>query len=296
VPAVFEPDLYLAVADCEYAQRNYSDAVTAYRACLEADPEFPQARNELGRCLIRMRDYEGAEKVLREAMATGADEPYPRRNLCTALKRMGRYTEAIDVIRGDTRSGELTSSAKRQLEELGALLEKQKAQHINIVKPSESNTARETDETDSEASAPRKASPTRKGSPICRESLLEAMFELQIQQTGEAFGRRLRIVELQDGRYGRQFYIAGIGRIDILAEDLESGELVVIEFKKDKGEDEVVGQTSRYMGWVREKLAHRSQLVCGIICVAQTTERLRLAAANIPGMEIREYGLATWQA
>jgi RecB family endonuclease NucS len=97
--------------------------------------------------------------------------------------------------------------------------------------------------------------------------------------------------ESPDGMYGRQFIIPGHGRIDLLAEDTESGEIVVIELKKDESHDIVVGQISMYLAWVRENLAKENQNVIGLICVFSVSPKLRLAAKSIPGLELFEYGM-----
>jgi restriction system protein len=98
--------------------------------------------------------------------------------------------------------------------------------------------------------------------------------------------------ESSDGRYGRQLPIPGIGRIDLLVEDLDTQELVVIELKRGKSTDEVVGQLCRYLGWVQENLAKGNRKVSGIICVHRSSEKLRLAVSPVSGVEIFEYTLS----
>jgi hypothetical protein len=53
---------------------------------------------------------------------------------------------------------------------------------------------------------------------------------------------------------GRQ-YPTPIGNIDLLAIDKKNKEFVVIELKKGRSSDAVIGQILRYMGWVKDKLA-----------------------------------------
>ena len=92
--------------------------------------------------------------------------------------------------------------------------------------------------------------------------------------------------------YGRQFPIPGVGLIDLLVEDIETGSLIVVELKRGQSDDHVIGQASVYMTWVRENLAQKGQEVLGIVCVYLASERLRLSAKNIPGLEVFEYSLA----
>jgi restriction system protein len=54
---------------------------------------------------------------------------------------------------------------------------------------------------------------------------------------------------------GQQYNTNAIGIIDILARDAKTVDYVVIELKKDKTSDVVVGQVLRYMGWVKKNSA-----------------------------------------
>ena len=137
-----------------------------------------------------------------------------------------------------------------------------------------------------------KRQPFRTSHPIQTEETFEALLEEMIQREGRAFGRRVRMFESSDGLYGRQLAIPGIGRIDLLVEDLDRQELIVIELKRDKSTDEVVGQLCRYLGWVQESMARSSQKVRGIICVHRSSEKLRLAVSAVSGVEIFEYTLS----
>jgi RecB family endonuclease NucS len=83
-----------------------------------------------------------------------------------------------------------------------------------------------------------------------------------------------------------------LGRIDLLAQDEETGDLVVIELKRDESHEIVVGQISMYMAWVRENLARQDQAVKGIICVFSSSHKLALAARNVSGLEVYEYSLS----
>jgi hypothetical protein len=90
--------------------------------------------------------------------------------------------------------------------------------------------------------------------------------------------RRIRGVEFDVG-----------GRfIDILAVDAK-GSLVVIEFKRSRGHEQVLGQVSRYMGWIRKHIAKPDQQVRAIIIARHVTGDLRLAAAEHPNIQLKEY-------
>ena len=89
---------------------------------------------------------------------------------------------------------------------------------------------------------------------------------------------------------GRQIPCGTLGRIDILARDRNTGDFVVIELKRDQTDDEVVGQLSRYMGWVIEHRATQAGVgVRGIVVVHEMTPRLRAAALAHKNLEIYKY-------
>ncbi len=72
------------------------------------------------------------------------------------------------------------------------------------------------------------------------------MVEQLISEGEESFGRTLRLYESQSGIMGRQYVVPGHGRIDLLAEDSQTNELVVIELKEDESHEAVVGQIAMY--------------------------------------------------
>ena len=121
------------------------------------------------------------------------------------------------------------------------------------------------------------------------------MLEEMIQQDNETLrrklGRKLRMYNHSGKGYGRQFPIPGVGLIDLLVEDVDTNDLIVVELKRGQSDDQVIGQTSRYMTWVRKNLAERDQKTFGIICVHRASQNLRLAAENIPGLTVFEYEL-----
>src|ERR1019366_2090833 len=102
------------------------------------------------------------------------------------------------------------------------------------------------------------------------------------------WGRRLSIWDGGDGRSGHQLSTP-VGRLDLLAQDLDSGELVVIELKRGRTSDQVVGQAARYMGWIRQQLAQPGQEVSGIVIAGAIDEKLHYAASAVPGLSVRIY-------
>jgi hypothetical protein len=72
-------------------------------------------------------------------------------------------------------------------------------------------------------------------------------------------------------------YPTAIGPIDILARDKKTSDWVVIELKKAKSSDAVVGQLLRYMGWVKKHKATGNENVRGIIITSAPDDRIKYA-------------------
>ena len=94
------------------------------------------------------------------------------------------------------------------------------------------------------------------------------------------FGEKMNIFEDKDGNIGKQYYTEDAGYIDILATD-KDGNYVVLELKKGRKSDEVVGQVLRYMGWVRRNLVKEKQTVRGLIVVRERDSKLEYALEEI---------------
>jgi hypothetical protein len=91
-----------------------------------------------------------------------------------------------------------------------------------------------------------------------------------------------------DGASGHQL-ITPVGRLDILCIDTSTNALVVVELKRGRSADRVVGQVARCMGWARAHLAATGQGVEGIVVAREHDDRLRYAAAAVPGLTILTY-------
>lgn len=84
-------------------------------------------------------------------------------------------------------------------------------------------------------------------------------------------------------------YRTPIGIIDILAKGTD-GAFYVFELKVARGSDAVIGQVLRYMGWVRANLA-KGAPVFGVVVTSSTSEKIRYAASEVPGILLMEYEL-----
>jgi len=90
-----------------------------------------------------------------------------------------------------------------------------------------------------------------------------------------------------NGMTGQQLDTGAIGRLDLLCVD-QSDDFVVIELKAGRVDDKVCGQILRYMGWVRENLAH-GRKVRGIIIANDFTESLKYAAKAMTDVVLKKY-------
>jgi len=101
--------------------------------------------------------------------------------------------------------------------------------------------------------------------------------------SGTELGKNYKIFE-EDGEPAGQQYPTDTGPMDILAVRKDGKELLIVELKKGRASDAVVGQIQRYMGFVLDELAEPGQTVRGCIIALEDDLRLRRAlraAANI---------------
>jgi hypothetical protein len=79
------------------------------------------------------------------------------------------------------------------------------------------------------------------------------------------------------------------GRLDLLCKDRD-GNYVVVELKRSQGNDQVVGQILRYMGWVHEN--YRTDRVRGIIIVGKKDQTLSYAIKAVPNIQVKEFKIS----
>ena len=92
-----------------------------------------------------------------------------------------------------------------------------------------------------------------------------------------------------DGEVVGQQYLTDTGPLDILAVRHDGSELLVVELKKGKASDAVVGQVQRYMGYVRDELAEEGQAVRGVIIALEDDLRIRRALSVTTGIDFYRY-------
>jgi RecB family endonuclease NucS len=95
-------------------------------------------------------------------------------------------------------------------------------------------------------------------------------------------------IYVEDEEKGVQF-TTGVGPIDILARDRANGDWVIIELKKGRSDDAVVGQIMRYMGWIRKHKATTSEKVRGIIITGAPSDKIKYALHGSDAIEFFTY-------
>lgn len=101
-------------------------------------------------------------------------------------------------------------------------------------------------------------------------------------------GANYNIYEV-DGELVGQQYLSDTGPMDILAISKDKKELLVVELKKGRASDSVIGQIQRYMGYVIEELAEEGQSVKGVIIALDEDLRIQRALKVTQGIEFYRY-------
>ncbi len=105
------------------------------------------------------------------------------------------------------------------------------------------------------------------------------------------FKGELKIYEDPEGNDGQQ-YATDIGPIDVLATEPKTKSFVVMELKKGRPSDQVVGQTLRYMGWVKKNLCTNGQTVRGLVICRDHDPKLAYALEMTKNVDVRYYNVS----
>ncbi|MDG2487151.1 MAG: endonuclease NucS [Roseibacillus sp.] len=100
-------------------------------------------------------------------------------------------------------------------------------------------------------------------------------------------GEEYEIYEVEGEK--AQQYQTDTGPLDILAISKDQKTLLVVELKKGRASDAVVGQTLRYMSYVEEELAEDGQSVRGLIIAHEDDRRIRRALSLVPTIAFYRY-------
>lgn len=173
----------------------------------------------------------------------------------------------------------MSDSLKRSTGSIGAVADiSSYGQEIeSLIGPEAKPTLFSTDETVEDASS------------FALEKHLEDFLVQNWIQTD--LGREYDIFE-EDGEKVGQQYPTDTGPMDILAIKKDRSELLVVELKKGRASDVVVGQTLRYMGYAAQELVESDQKVRGVIIALEDDQRIRRALAVAPNIDFFRYQIS----
>jgi restriction system protein len=104
-------------------------------------------------------------------------------------------------------------------------------------------------------------------------------------------GKKYDIFE-EEGELVGQQYPSDTGPIDILAISKDKKVILVVELKKGRASDVVVGQIQRYMGYVKEELAEDNQTVQGVIIAFEDDIKIHRALSIAPNIDFYTYKIS----
>jgi restriction system protein len=93
----------------------------------------------------------------------------------------------------------------------------------------------------------------------------------------------------EDSEIVGQQYPSDTGPLDILAVSKDGKELLVVELKRGRASDAVVGQIQRYMGYVKDELAEPGQTVKGLIIALEDDIKIQRALSVCTNIEFYTY-------
>ena len=96
-------------------------------------------------------------------------------------------------------------------------------------------------------------------------------------------------IYVEDGDIVGQQYQCDTGPIDILAISKDKKTILVVELKKGRVSDNVVGQIQRYMGYVKDELIEKGQSVKGVIIGFDDDIKLQRALSVTNDIEFYKY-------
>lgn len=102
-------------------------------------------------------------------------------------------------------------------------------------------------------------------------------------------GKKYDLVTDDNGLVIARQYPCDTGKMDILALSKNKKEFLVVELKKGRGSDAVVGQILRYMGFVKKELAINDESVRGIVIALDDDLKLSNALLMVPNVDFYRY-------
>lgn len=267
-----EHERMFMLAWCKSKTRDRKGAIEYYKKCLEIAPMKQWARNNLAYEYYITHQYEKAEKEYKKCIDEKLNLKYACTGYVRTLSALGKIEKAEQFI-----SNSPEKIYKVALDELKDAKKGKKKNHNKDYIEEASN-----EELTEISSIEHKST-----FQFSKESILEDELEERLLAGTTVFGIPLKIFK-RKGVYGRQWSFAGLGRIDLLAED-NDGNLYVIELKKDSGYDDAYTQTVKYVEWFEKSKYAKGKKVYGIICVNNPPQKLLNSVQKDDRIRLFEY-------
>lgn len=133
---------------------------------------------------------------------------------------------------------------------------------------------------------------------VSNDNTIESASEFALERHLEDFlvknwkkttlGKKYNIYEIDGEIVGQQFP-SDTGPIDILALSKDKKTFLVVELKKGRVSDNVVGQIQRYMGYVKQDLAEKNQEVKGVIIGFEDDVKIQRALSVANNIDFYKY-------
>ena len=272
------PDFYFKYGYAADEAKLYDTALSAYKECIDLDPECPFVANNLGWLFHVRGDDVSAKKWLEVALQDNSSKGYAKRNLKKICDK--NVVQPPNPV-------EKTKKAKPPKI-------KQKMRPVRFLVGLDLILDEEIFELTDDGDTPAVAYMAPKSSDrisVPLERHLEDLLENMIIRGRTVLGRTLKIYE-DEKVYGRQTPCGKAGFLDILAIDAVANELFVFELKRGSGGAEVMEQVQRYMDWVSSHIEGNFKNIYGVIVVHKVSNALKKIVSGNDNIILVEYDLS----
>lgn len=277
---IFPESVWFNRGWCYGKIREFEHEIEAYEHCVEIEPEYPFAMNNLGYAYYRAKQYRKAKETFERCFELGIDLTYATNNYVRTLLAMKRFKDAKEFVKNPpAKVGKAFLEKVTKAENTNCPLAADPPIPKKIAAPMDEDCIEE-----------RKPTSSIKKQQFTSERLLEEELLLRMESGLEVFGKRLKIFR-RKGIYGRQYILSNGRRIDLLAED-EQGNLYIIELKKDSGYDDAYEQTADYLAWFEQNWKEKYTAVYGIICLNDPSRELLAQVHSDKRIQLYEYQIS----
>lgn len=287
---------------CLYKMKRYEEERQILYKVLKINPNNELAWHNLGCNYYRARSYSKAIHCYRERIKLDDESRDSIYSLAEVYEKIGDIANAIATWKLYVKNGSLLPKAVRKIGELRKLLDGKHEGELKYNAPHKENIVGQDQQDSADQISDRIDYLLKDNSDkmdnlityksegafkLSRESMLEEEITRLIEN-GMLFEGELKIFVDTAGVPGRQ-YRTDVGIVDLLCHNIKNNNLVVIELKRGSSSDKVVGQISRYIGYIKKNIAQKGQRVEGIIIVFKRDKRLEYAVAAHENIKVMTY-------